>query len=348
MRFDFLSSPHRQTPRGISEIMKLVILALIPGTLAYIWFFGISILINLAIAIFFALLSETLVLSLRKRDPKPAIADFSAIVTAWLFALAIPPLSPWWLTALGISIAIIFAKQLYGGIGLNPFNPAMVGYVVLMISYPVYMTQWILPEQIASVPLSISDTFAIIFQGHLPAGLSWDSISAATPLDEIKTGLTQNREISEIRVSPIFGDFGGIGWEWIANFYFIGGAWLIYKKVIQWYIPVAVLGSVLFFASLLYMIDADRYASPLFHIFSGGIMLAAFFIATDPVTAPSSPKGKLLFGCGIGLFTVIIRTWGGYPDGVAFSILLMNMATPTIDYFIKPQVFGHKSKKINQ
>ena len=344
MKLDFLSSPHRQTESNISSVMLNVIIALIPGTLAYAYMFGISIFINIIIAVSFAWAAEALVLFLRKRPIIPAITDYSALVTAWLFALAIPPLLPWYLTALGIVLGIIFAKQLYGGLGLNPFNPAMVGYIVLLISYPAYMTQWIAPEQLATVTLSFSETLSTIFTGHLPDKIAWDSLSAATPLDTIRTGLTQNLDIVEIKQSPIFGDFGAVGWEWIANFYFIGGAWLIYKKIIQWYIPVSIILSIFVFSGVFYLIDPDTQPSPLFHMFSGGVMLAAFFIATDPVTAPSSPRGKIYFGIGIGFFIWVIRSWGGYPDGVAFAILLMNMASPTIDYFVKPKVFGQTNK----
>jgi electron transport complex protein RnfD len=345
MKLDFLSSPHRQTDLSIGAIMKMVIFALIPGTVVYVYFFGISILINLSIAIFFACLSEALVLYLRKRPIKPALGDYSAVLTAWLFALAIPPLLPWYLTALGITIAIIFAKQLYGGLGLNPFNPAMVGYVVLLISYPAYMTQWIAPTELATISLSVGDVFSSIFTGNLPNNLSWDAISSATPLDAVKTGLTQNHTIAEIRLNPIFGNFSGVGWEWIAYAYLIGGVWLIYKKIIQWYIPVAIFASMFVFSGIAYAINPETHPFPLFHVFSGGLMLGAFFIATDPTTAPSSPKGKILFGIGVAFFTWVIRTWGGYPDGIAVAVLIMNMASPTNDYFIKPKVFGYQSKK---
>ncbi len=320
-------------------------MALMPGTLAYAYMFGFSIFINIWIAIFFALLAEASILWLRKRPIMPALTDLSAVVTAWLFALAIPPLLPWYLTALGIVIGIIFAKQLYGGLGLNPFNPAMVGYVVLLISYPAHMSQWIAPEQLALVDLSLMETLSTIFTGQLPPTVAWDSLSSATPLDTIKTALRQNESIAEIKLSPIFGDYGAVGWEWIANYFFIGGVWLIYKKVIQWYIPVAVIVSTFVFSGLFYLIDPDTQPSPLFHLFSGGLMLVAFFIATDPVTAPSSPRGKIYFGIGVGFFTWVIRSWGGYPDGVAFAVLIMNMASPTIDYFVKPKVFGQQTKK---
>lgn len=323
--------------------MLRVVYALLPGIAAYVWYFGWGIMVNSLFAIAVALTSEAGMLTLRQRPIKPFLLDGSAVVTAILLALALPPLAPWWMTLIGTAFAIIIAKQLYGGLGFNPFNPAMIGYVVLLISFPREMTVWPAPEVISGHSLGWLDAVRLIFTGHLPSGLSMDAITMATPLDALKTQLHLGHRVGEARgASPIFGNIGGTGWEWINLWFFLGGVWLIYKKVISWHIPVALLGSLLTIALIFYLIDLDAYPSPLFHLFSGAAILGAFFIATDPVTAATTSRGRLFYGAGIGVLTYIIRTWGGYPDGVAFGVLLMNMAAPTIDYYTQPRVFGHK------
>jgi electron transport complex protein RnfD len=321
--------------------MRLVLYALIPGTLASSWYFGWGLLINLVVGIAFAVLAEAIMLHARKQLLKPFLTDYSAVVTAWLLVLAVPPLSPWWLTALGVMFAIIVAKHLYGGLGYNPFNPAMVGYVVLLISFPKEMTLWLPPRMLTDTQLGLWDSLVVVLSGQLPVDLQWDALTMATPLDTVKTELGLNQTISEIRASPLFGDFSGRGWEWVANWFALGGLWLLYKRVIRWHIPVAMLTSLGTLATLFYLIDPDTYASPGFHVFSGAAIVGAFFIATDPVSASTTPTGRLIYGAGIGLLTYVIRVWGGYPEGVAFAVLLMNMAAPTIDHFTQPRVFGH-------
>ena len=318
--------------------MLMVIAGLIPGTIAMTYFFGWGVLFNIEIACGVALLCEASLLLIRGRQISGTLLDLSAIVTAWLLALALPPLAPWWLTALGAFFAIVFGKQLYGGLGYNPFNPAMIGYVVLLISFPREMTQWILPIQLQDQAPSFWQTAQIIFTSHNELG--WDAISSATPLDTVKTQLSLDQSITEIRQASIFGYLAGNGWEWINIAYLLGGIWLIYKKIITWHTPVAMLSSLFLIASIFYLFDSSQYLPPSFHLFSGAAMLGAFFIATDPVSSCTSNKGKLLFGAGIGLFTYIIRTWGGYPDAVAFAVLLMNMSAPFIDYYTKPRVYG--------
>lgn len=339
MRFRTLSSPHITPARSVSQVMREVLYALVPGTLALAWYFGWGVLVNILLASLLALGLEAGMLAARGKPLKTFLTDGSAIVTAWLLALAIPPLAPWWLTAVGIFFAIVVAKHLYGGLGYNPFNPAMIGYVVLLISFPREMTLWLPPAGLAEQRLGLGQTLQAIFAG-LPAALSWDSLTMATPLDQVKTELGLNRTISEIRTQPLFGDFGGQGWEWVANWWALGGLYLLYRRIIAWQIPVAMLGSLGVMATLFYMIDPDAHASAAFHIFSGGAMLGAFFIATDPVSASTTPTGRLIYGAGIGVLTYVIRAWGGYPDGVAFAVLLMNMAAPTIDYYTQPRVFG--------
>lgn len=339
MHFHTVTSPHGSSSNKLNRVMLQVVLALLPGTATLCWYFGWGVLINIIIAVIVAWLSEAVMLLIRKRPVPETLKDNTALVTAWLLAIALPPLAPWWLTALGVAFAIIFAKQLYGGLGYNPFNPAMIGYVVLLISFPLEMTQWLAPVSISNAPLSLAETAQIIFLQQLPAD-GWDAISGATPLDAIKTGLALMKPIPEITINPIFGYLSGHGWESVGVCYLLGGLYLIYRKIISWHTPVALLAGISVTALVFYLLDSEHYASPLFHIFSGAALLGAFFIATDPVSSCTSNKGKLFYGAGIGVLTYVIRTWGGYPDGIAFAVLLMNMAAPFIDYYTRPRVYG--------
>lgn len=345
MQFPTLTSPHTPRPNSVDRVMLLVILALVPGAIAMTWYFGWGVLINMALASVVAVAAEALVLRLRGLPVAPTLKDLSAVVTALLFAVAVPPTLPWWLTLLGILFAIVVVKQLYGGIGYNPFNPAMAGYVFLLISYPVEMTSWLPPQMLSDNLLSFGQSLALIFTGALPAGLDIDAVTMATPLDEMRTQLDLNHMIEEIRRSPLWGDFGGRGWEWVGNWYLLGGLFLLWKRVIGWHIPVAMLGTLALLAGVFHLMDPQSHPFPAFHLFSGASMVGAFFIATDPVTACTTNKGRLLYGAAIGALVFIIRTWGGYPDAVAFAVLLMNMAAPTIDYYTQPRVFGVRDEK---
>lgn len=342
MQFSTTSSPHTFGPASVNRVMGLVLVALLPGTMATWWYFGWGILINIAIAVSTAVAAEAAVLWMRQRDPKPVLMDLSAVVTAWLLAIALPPLLPWWQTVIGTLFAIVVAKQLFGGIGFNPFNPAMAGYVLLLISYPVTMTRWLPPDMLGGQTLGLGETLGAIFTSMVPAGRDWDGISSATPLDYLFTELDRNRMIGEIMENPLWGDFGGRGWEWIGNWYLLGGLFLLWQRVISWRIPVSMLGTLVLIAGIFWAIDPDTYPFPGFHLFSGAAIVGAFFIATDPVSASTTPRGQLVYGALIGLFVFVIRTWGGYPDAVAFAVLLMNMAAPTIDHYTQPQVFGQK------
>jgi electron transport complex protein RnfD len=324
----------------VAGVMLQVLLALIPGVLAYTWFFGPGILIQILLATLFALLFEALMLRWRGRPLKPFINDYSAVVTAVLFALCIPPLAPWWISCIAMIFAIGFAKHLYGGLGQNVFNPAMVGYVVVLISFPQVMTAWLPPVSISATNLGLLDSLITIFTGQVPFAGGWDAVTQSTPLDTLKTGLESGRMVSEIRLSSIFGDYGGLGWEWIANWFALGGFYLLYKRVISWQVPVAVIGTVILLSLPVWLADPDSNPMPLEHLFSGAIVLAAFFIATDPVSGCVSNKGRLIFGAGVGIITLVIRRWGGYPDGVAFAVLLMNMAAPLIDRYTRPRIYG--------
>ena len=320
--------------------MAQVLLALVPGVLAYAWFFGPGVLVQIILASAFALLFESLMLRWRGRGLKPFINDYSAVVTAVLFALCIPPLAPWWISCIAMLFAIGFAKHLYGGLGQNVFNPAMVAYVVVLISFPQAMTAWLPPVALSDHPLGLSDILQTIFTGQVRLQGGWDVLTQATPLDTLKTGVDSGRMVPEIRNSLIFGDYGGLGWEWIANWFALGGLFLLYRRIISWQVPFAVIGSVILLSLPFWLADPDSNPFPLQHVFSGALVMAAFFIATDPVSGCVSNKGRLIFGAGVGIITLVIRRWGGYQDGVAFAVLLMNMAAPLIDRYTRPRIYG--------
>ena len=275
MQFTKSTSPYLHNNANISRVMLRVIYALVPGTLIYSYFFGWGIILNILLAIITALASETLMLILRKRPAALFLRDNSAILTAWLLALALPTLAPWWLIVIATLFAIVVAKHLYGGLGYNPFNPAMVGYVVVMISFPQYMTQWLQPH----AGLEFSQALQFLFQGELNGTFSIDSISSATPIDSIKTGLSLDKSIVEISASPLFGYIGGTGWEWIAAAFLLGGLWLVYTGIIGWQIPSSMLITITILAGIFYLVDPQQHSNPLFQLFSGGTILAAFFIA---------------------------------------------------------------------
>jgi electron transport complex protein RnfD len=351
MNFKITSSPHQHNQQKTSVLMRLVIYACIPGIIAQYYFFGAGNLIHISIACFVALLSEAFVLSLRERPVRKHLLDFSALLTAVLLGISLPPLAPWWITVLGVSFSIIVVKQLYGGLGSNPFNPAMAGYVLLLVSFPLQMTMWLPPEALMSVDMTFSDSLSVIFTGFNLEGYSVnqlrmnvDGITMATPLDTLKTDLTLGLTTSESMTKSVFGGYGGYGWEYINLAFLVGGLALLKLRVIKWQIPVAVLASLFFFSVSDYLINPDQAPAPVFHLFSGATMLAAFFIATDPVSASTTDKGRIIFGCIIGALTYIIRTWGGYPDAFAFAVLLANMGVPLIDQLTQPRVYGHKSR----
>ncbi len=339
------TSTHVLQKNSVSRVMLLVLACLIPGILTYAWQFGWGIVINLVWASILALSLEALALRLRNFPIKPFLSDGSAIVTAWLLALSLPPLAPWWLTLVGMIFAIGVAKHLYGGLGQNIFNPAMVGFAVLIISFPAQMTQWSAPLAIAGHHLGFVESLAVIFGGGLPDGVALDAIVSATPLDTVRTGLMQQHTLGEIHsYSHIFGSLGGVGNEWVAAAYLAGGLTLWALRIISWHVPVAFLLGIWLTAGFLHWGDAGRYAAPWFQIAAPSAMLGAFFIATDPVSGSTTPIGRLIFGLAAGFLTVIIRVFGGYPDGVAFSILLMNLCVPLIDAYTQPRVFGEPRK----
>jgi electron transport complex protein RnfD len=346
MRFATAVPPHLPPRTSIALTMRRVLYALVPAAIAYVWYFGYGLLINMLVATLVAVACEAAVLRMRRRPALPYLTDWSAVLTAVLLAFSLPPLTPWWITAIGAMFAIVFAKHLFGGIGFNPFNPAMAGYAVLLIAFPAELNFWLPPRgiDVGLEPVGIGDTLRYAFTGRLPAGLEVDAVSMATPLDAVKTGIAQARTVAEVGASAVFGDFGGRGWEWINNWFAIGGLWLLYKGVIRWHIPVSMLAGLIAASGFFYVLDPGNHASPGFHVFSGAAMIGAFFIATDPVTAATTVRGRLVYGASIGVLTYVIRAWGGYPDGVAFAVLIMNLCVPVIDHFTRPRVYGHERR----
>jgi electron transport complex protein RnfD len=342
MKFTVAPAPHYLGAESVPRIMQKVLLALAPALVVHIWFFGVGIVLNIFVAALFAVASEAAVLRLRQRPVAFFLTDYSALVTAVLLAFALPPLMPWWITAIGSICAIVLAKHLYGGLGYNIFNPAMVGYVVLLVSFPEELSRWPTPltDDIDRQSVGVLGTLTYFLSGNLPDGLQWDAISRATPLDTVQTELGRMRTMNEITASPIFGSMGGFGWEWINLATGCGGLWLLKRGIIQWQIPASMLGTLFIVSMLFYIGDSGINASPFLHLMSGSAIIGAFFIATDPVSAAATPRGRLIYGACIGLLTFIIRRWGSYPDGVAFAVLLMNLSVPLIDRFTSPRIYG--------
>ncbi|MBT8136726.1 MAG: RnfABCDGE type electron transport complex subunit D [Gammaproteobacteria bacterium] len=339
MKFQVEPAPHIISARPVPQVMREVLYALIPAVVVYTWYFGAGLIVNVAIACAVALASEAAILRLRRRDVRLYLSDYSAVVTAALLAFALPSLTPWYVTVTGTLFAIVFAKHLYGGLGFNPFNPAMAGYVLLLIAFPTEMADlWIAPRG-AGDGLSVGQTLAAIFASTPPAA-GWDAITSATPLDQVQSDLSRAMTMSEINANPtMHGSIVG-AWLWINLAVAAGGIYMLARGIIRWHIPLAVIAGLALMATLFYLADADRNPSPLFHLTTGATMLGAFFIATDPVSAATSLRGRLIYGFGIGVIAYIIRTWAAYPDGIAFAVLIMNVAVPAIDYFTIPKPYG--------
>lgn len=343
-----LTSPHAHEAQNTANVMQLVLLATIPGLVALTVFFGWGTLINIVLASIVAVSCEAAVMRLRKRPVMFYLRDYSALVTAVLLGLALPPLAPWWIVLVGTGFAIVIAKQLYGGLGYNPFNPAMVGYVVLLISFPIQMTAWPAP-----LPLYPDGTSAPGLWQSLQMVLPFlnaegiDAFTAATPLDTFKhsTGLLVEQLYQK---DPLYSraNWAGVGWEWVNLGFLAGGCFLLYRRVFTWHAPVAMLGALIVCSALFYDGgSSSSHGSPLMHLLSGATMLGAFFIVTDPVTSATSNRGRLIYGALIGVLIFIIRSWGSYPDAVAFAVLLMNFAAPLIDNYTLPRTYGHKKPR---
>ncbi len=338
MEFNRFSSPHLPVSTSVNTLMRQVLLALLPGIACMTWLFGWGVPVNILLAASAALAGEALMLKIRGRPVYSTLLDGSALLTGVLLALALPPLAPWWIAVTGSLFGIVVAKQLYGGLGHNPFNPAMAGYVVLIISFPLELTLWTAPGH----PPDLLTTLTVVFGGASPASATIDALTMATPMDHLRAELTRGTLLDSLADADLFGLLGGAGWEWINACYLLGGLYLLRVRAIQWQIPLAMLAGLASTATLFHLFDSAHYAAPQFHLFSGAAMLGAFFIATDPVSACTTPRGRIWYGLGIGTLTWVIRTWGGYPDGVAFAVLLMNLAAPTIDHYTRPHIFGHQ------
>ena len=319
------------TPR----VMLSVLLATVPGVIVLTHFFGFGTIVNIAFGCLVAVACESAALKLRGRPLGFYLKDYSALVTATLLCIALPPYAPWWLIAIGVASAILLGKHLYGGLGYNPFNPAMVGYVILLISFPLQMTAWAPPRGAGELPGLLQALQACF----VPA--AFDGVTMATPLDLMKQN--NNLLVKDLwQQYPQFGRWAGLGWEWVNLAFLAGGAWLLYQRIFTWHAPVAMLAALALMAALFN--DGGSSASggsPLFHLLSGATMFGAFFIVTDPVSSAVSVRGRLIYGALIGVLIYIIRVRGNYPDAVAFAVLIMNFAAPLIDNYTQPRSYGH-------
>ena len=320
-------SPHIHQPLTVPQIMRGVIYSMIPALIVSVYTFGLGSLIVTLTAVVSCLFFEWIIVKYLIKGT-PTLMDGSAMITGILLAFNVPANLPIHLIVIGSAVAMGIGKLSFGGLGSNPFNPALVGRVFLLISFPVQMTSW---------PI---------------AGANWtlDATTGATPLGLLKEGLRAGQPISEIMndmpniSDTILGFQGGSLGEVSALALLLGLVYMVYRKIITWHIPISILASVLVFSGIFWLTNPDQYASPLFHVFTGGVMLGAIFMATDYVTSPGTYKGMIIFGVGIGLLTVLIRLFGSYPEGISFAILIMNAFVPLIDRYTKPRIFGTKKQ----
>lgn len=320
-------SPHVHSGDSVQKNMYGVLLALVPALAASVCFFGLGALIVTLTSVLACVLFEHLIQKYLLKKPS-TIMDGSAAVTGLLLAFNLPTNIPLGLIIIGAAIAIGMGKMSFGGLGQNPFNPALVGRVFLLISFPVQMTSW---------PVPIAARGAYI-----------DAVTGPTPLSVVKEGLAAGRPFSELTaeipsyLNLFLGQMGGSAGEVAGVALLLGLIYMLIKKIVTWHIPVAVVSSIAVFTGVLHLSAPQAYASPLFHLLTGGVLLGAFFMATDYASSPMSKRGMLLYGAGIGIITVLIRIYGSYPEGVSFAILIMNAFTPLIDKYIKPKRFGEK------
>lgn len=320
--------------------MRQVLFALVPALLTSVAIFGCGILVHLSIAIVAAVAFEALALRLRNIEIRPYLADSSVLVLASLLVFAIPPYAPWWVTIVGVAMAVLIGKHAFGGLGHNVFNPAMVGYIFLLLCFPYVLNQW---PAVASLhdfrgPM---DSIRLIIFGS-PDLI--DGRSGATALDQVKTQATLMRMTSEMELHTVLGYVGGRGWEWVSMAFLVGGSWLLWRGVIRWRLPVGFLIGLGSAATIGVIVDPELHRGLLFHYFTGATMIAAFFIVTDPVSSATTPRGMLLFSFGAGLCTYLVREFGSYPDGVAFAIVAMNSCAPLIDRLTQPRLYGTSRK----
>ena len=336
------SGPFTHSRASVREKMLTVLLALAPALVFDLWLFGLPAIMLFAVTVSACVAFEALCLNLSGRPLAPTLGDGSAVLTGCLLAMSLPPWAPWWIGVLGALIAVPLAKHAYGGIGRNLFNPAMVARVGLLISFPVLMTAWVAPQPLFSADAPGFAQSLAILAGSAPL----DAVTSATPLGYVKTELSRGIAVSQSAThAPQWTDLllglraGSLG-ETSALLVLAGGLVLIWRRIISWHIPVTVLGTLFVVASLAHALAPDRFTSGSFHLLCGASFLGAFFIATDYVTSPVSKRGQLVFGCGVGLLTWIIRSFAGYPEGMAFAVLLMNSLTPIIDQYTRPRILG--------
>lgn len=340
------SGPFAHGTNTVQKTMFTVLLALTPATVFNLYLFGWPAILLFTVTVGACVAVEAGCLSLAGKPVRTTLADCSAVLTGWLLAMSLPPWAPWWLGVLGAIFAIALAKHPFGGIGQNVFNPAMVARVALLVSFPVAMTAWVMPHPLFSADApGLLEAFAITFGGNVP-----DTMSAASALGHIKTELSRGIPVAEsMGQVPDLMDMmtgyraGSLG-ETSAILILGGGLFLMSKRIISWHIPLGVMGGLFLMAAIFHAVDPGRFASGTFHLVSGATFLGAFFIATDYVTSPVSKKGQLIFGLGCGVLIWLIRTFAGYPEGVAFAVLLMNGLAPIIDQYTRPRAFGRTSK----
>ncbi|MEO5364002.1 MAG: RnfABCDGE type electron transport complex subunit D [Magnetococcus sp. DMHC-8] len=341
------SSPHVHDGDSVAQVMKVVIWALMPATAMAVMIFGWPALLVILITVAACLVTESLFLKLRNRPS--ALGDHSAALTGLLLALTLPPHAPWWLCVAGGVFAVLVGKQVYGGLGYNMFNPALIARVFLLISFPAQMTAWPAINPLFSAQAySLSDSVAIVMTGHQAPPELVDAVSSATPLGQYRTETGQGKTLQEAlggqyqfdAVKAAGGLISGSLGETSALLLFLGGIYMLRKKVITWHIPVTMLAGCLVPAALFWLYDPTHYPDPIFHLVTGGLVIGAFYMATDMVTSPITIKGQIVFGLGCGLLTYLIRTWSGYPEGVSFAVVIMNAIVPLIDQYTRPTAYG--------
>ena len=351
-------SPLQHSRLTIGRIMLLVVVACIPGISMATWFFGYGLIINIGLAICVALALEAAILTIRQKNVRLHLADNSALVTAVLFGIAIPPGCPWWIVVIGIFFAIVVAKHIYGGLGQNPFNPAMCGYLLLLLSFPLEMASWYLPsgsllEQQSFNPLSWSGlqqsmllSMAFLAVDSISMHASIDGLAMATPLAEFNMAGKSALLAAQESGLSIFARTSGTGWELVNIGYLLGGLFLLYRRIISWHIPLSLIVTVGLLAMFFYAPGSSAaYGTPYLHLFGSATMIGAFFIATDPVSAATTNKGKIVYGIVIGCAIYAIRVWGSYLDSIALAVLFGNFCAPALDHFCRPRIYGHGRSK---
>lgn len=341
------AAPHVPGKASVSRTMFLVQATLVPATLYGFWLYGWPAIFLFLLTVGSCVFWEAACIRMAGRLTKPQLTDGSAILTGWLLAMTLPPWAPWWVAVVGGLLAIVFGKQVFGGIGQNLFNPAMVARVALLVSFPVPLTLWVMP-----LPITAAAAPGFIESIHLIAGTVAipDAVTSASLLGHAKTELSRGIDLLHSFtgehapvISWIGARAGSLG-ESASLLIAAGGLSMFFLGIITWHIPVAMLLGVVIPAAIGHSLNPARYLDVSAHLLSGGVMLGAFYIATDYVTSPSTDKGKLIFGFGCGFLTYVIRTWGGYPEGVAFAVVLMNSLTPVIDRLTKPRILGRDKR----